>query len=220
MKNLFEIDSNEIKRILSLHKESTKNQYLNVISEQAKPAVESFTLDKAINLENASDKRLSELKLFKGATFKIANKNLLYSRTKFKLVNSTIGTASTNLTDGVIWYRCDTFKFSVKGVESIKYFNEDEKISNFSNNLKNLCAKSKTFVKPATKDKTKKVVGPSKVKTGTVSTPGTETKSGTVSTPSQLVDTVKQIETNIGIPTPTGQMTDVAIDALIAKLSE
>jgi hypothetical protein len=33
MKNLFEIDSNEIKRILSLHEESTKKQYLNVISE-------------------------------------------------------------------------------------------------------------------------------------------------------------------------------------------
>jgi len=33
MKNLFEIDNNEINRILSLHEESTKKQYLNVISE-------------------------------------------------------------------------------------------------------------------------------------------------------------------------------------------
>lgn len=213
MKNLFEIDSNEIKRILSLHEESTKKQYLNVISEQAKPAVESFTLDKSIDLENASDKNLGELRLFKGATFKIANKNLLYSRTKFKLVDSTAGTALTNLTDGVIWYRCNTFKFSVKGQESSKFFNEDEKISNFSNNLKNLCAKSQNFVPKNKKTKQPNVVNKSKVKTGTVSTPET------VKTPNQIVDTIKQVQQTIGVQNPTGQITDSDIDALITKLS-
>ena len=34
MKNLFEIDSSEIKRILNLHEERTKTQYLDVVSEQ------------------------------------------------------------------------------------------------------------------------------------------------------------------------------------------
>lgn len=34
-KNLFNIESDEIKRILSLHEERTKNQYLNIISEQS-----------------------------------------------------------------------------------------------------------------------------------------------------------------------------------------
>ena len=34
MKNLFEIDSDEIKRILSLHETSTKQQYLNILTEQ------------------------------------------------------------------------------------------------------------------------------------------------------------------------------------------
>ena len=33
-KNLFEIKSEEILRILSLHEESTKKQYLNVLNEQ------------------------------------------------------------------------------------------------------------------------------------------------------------------------------------------
>ena len=34
MKNKFDINSEEVKRILSLHEDATKNQYLNVISEQ------------------------------------------------------------------------------------------------------------------------------------------------------------------------------------------
>ena len=79
MRNLFEVDSNEMRRILSLHKESTKKQYLNVISEQTNPDGQSFTLSNDVNLENETSGQ-SELKLFKGAVFKIANKNLLYSK--------------------------------------------------------------------------------------------------------------------------------------------
>lgn len=36
MNNIFEISGDEIKRILSLHEESTKQQYLNVLNEQSK----------------------------------------------------------------------------------------------------------------------------------------------------------------------------------------
>ena len=37
MKNLFDVNSDEIKRILTLHEERSKVQYLNIISEQSAP---------------------------------------------------------------------------------------------------------------------------------------------------------------------------------------
>ena len=220
MKNLFEIDSNEIKRILSLHEESTKNQYLNVISEQTNKDGVSFTLSNNVRLENEISGQ-SELELPKGAFFKIGGKNLLYTKTNYLYVGTVFHKdGGKKPIPGVILYRCNTGKYNVKGNENVKYYSSKGDNPGLNELAKNLCAKSQNFVPKNKKTKQSNVVNKSKVKTGTVSTPGTATKSGTVSTPSQLVDTVKQIETNIGIPTPTGQMTDVAIDALIAKLSE
>jgi len=206
MKNLFEVDGDEIKRILSLHESSTKKQYLNVISEQAKPATESFTLADVVSLENKVSGQ-PELKLFKGAVFKIAKKNLLYSKTKYQTAGD-IGGSTSETMSGTIWYNCATGKFSVRGQEPIQYYNES--YPTLTTKCTDLCAKSKTFVKPATQDKTKKVVDPSKVKTGYVAPLN----------PQQMVDTIKQVQQSVGIQNPTGQITDTDVDALIAKLSE
>ena len=42
-KKLFDIESDEVKRILSLHEERTKNQYLNIVSEQTTPVANYTT---------------------------------------------------------------------------------------------------------------------------------------------------------------------------------
>jgi len=210
MRNLFEVDSNEMRRILSLHKESTKKQYLNVISEQTNPDGQSFTLSNDVNLENETSGQ-SELKLFKGAVFKIANKNLLYSKTNYQFAGTMFGnTGGKKATPGVIWYRCDTGKYSVKGQDSVKYYSPADN-PGLNEIAKNLCAKSKTFVpKKKTTQQTPKTSEKSKVKTGYVAPLN----------PQQITDTIKQVQQSVGIQNPTGQITDTDVDTLIAKLSE
>jgi hypothetical protein len=99
MKNLFEIDSNEIKRILSLHEESTKKQYLNVISEEvptqatilpinnAKPKL-PYKLPSKYNLSNANKSTLADLTIFKNTIFDKEGDNLVSNKVQYVFTDS------------------------------------------------------------------------------------------------------------------------------------
>ena len=171
MKNLFEIDSNEIKRILLLHEESTKKQYLNVISEQEIPlvnygnynpyqqafeneklakdkkpqnnGVRSFSLNLNCNLESVS-KTGWELRLFKSAVFNISKENLLYSKTQLQKFSTWSGNESGKPYSGIVWYNCKSGKFSVKGSENEEKYYLPPGYDTFKTNLLSLCKTSKT----------------------------------------------------------------------------
>lgn len=57
MKNLFNVDTNEIKRIISLHEQSTKKQYLNVINEQTTLTEDDLVELKCLSI-NGNDNKI------------------------------------------------------------------------------------------------------------------------------------------------------------------
>ena len=171
MKNIFDVDSNEIKRILSLHEESTKKQYLNVISEdngegsyasfdptqydyskvfqKSKVTTKqlneprSFSLNLNCNLESVS-KTGWELRLFKSAVFNISKENLLYSKTQLQKFSTWSGNESGKAYSGIVWYNCKSGKFSVKGSENEEKYYLPPGYDTFKTNLLSLCKTSKT----------------------------------------------------------------------------
>lgn len=122
MKNLFEIDSNEIKRILSLHEESTKKQYLNVLNEEYgsfnnfdfskvmtmkdKILPQEFTTNREIELEN-NDFYSINLKISAGTKFvKRMKDNVPYLITQPISVKLTNTKLRPNTANGKIVYWC------------------------------------------------------------------------------------------------------------------
>ena len=67
-KDLFKIDSDEVRRILTLHEERTKTQYLNIINEVSdKDIVPSLTTSKVNTLASG----LNTAAIDKGTVFKL-----------------------------------------------------------------------------------------------------------------------------------------------------
>ena len=124
MENKFNIDSSEKQRILSLHENATRQQYLNVLTEAATPV--TYTLGGNVELENVKDKTKPELKLFKGAVFKLSN-NQMVANTKYQFVDSINGLVTVAYNSistvedkdipkfthtGKVVYDCKTYKFT------------------------------------------------------------------------------------------------------------
>ena len=121
-KNLFEIKSEEILRILSLHEESTKKQYLNVLNEQNvsfndydysnvltmkdKILPQEFTTNREIELNN-NDFISIYLKISAGAKFvKRMKDNVPYLITQPISVKLTNTKLRPNTANGKIVYWC------------------------------------------------------------------------------------------------------------------
>ena len=142
MKNLFNVDGDEIKRILSLHEESTKKQYLNLITEDAPQQTSSYTLASNVNLENVKDKKLPELKIFKGAVFQLENNRMIAKNATIQFVDTLTGEVVASPTiifqDGVdesqfnkytyktnVTYDCQVQKLTTSKTGPVQYFSEN-----------------------------------------------------------------------------------------------
>ena len=107
MININKILLEEKNRILELHKTATKNHYLM----EDTPIPRSFALGATVSLENKFAGG-SELKLFKGATFNIGNKGILYANTNWQKVGDLMGSVEGS-GKGNIYYTCSSGKFSI-----------------------------------------------------------------------------------------------------------
>ena len=82
-KNLFEIKTEEVQRILSLHEERSKTQYLNIISEQDS---QKYTVQSKEYFLTNNTIGGNRLKLFKNATF-TKKGNTVISKTNVQFVD-------------------------------------------------------------------------------------------------------------------------------------
>jgi hypothetical protein len=112
-----------------------------------------------VSFENADNKVLPELTIYKGATFKPDGKGNLVSKTKFNFLSTASGEVVMNYNDYApletiadikyytysdnVIYNCKTNKFSVPNKSPEKYFAEDSPAPELVKKLNNLCFKSK-----------------------------------------------------------------------------
>ena len=160
MININKILLEEKNRILELHKTATKNHYLM----EDTPINTSFVLGADVTLENKSNGG-DELKLFKGATFYISRKGVLYANTKWQKVKTLTGNLTGEYSDGKdnVYYNCSSGKFSVGKEQKLPtcptddgkcknlYYNAD--YSTLKTKVSALCQLSQTFVKGKTIEK-------------------------------------------------------------------
>lgn len=110
----------------------------NAISEQSQEKVDytklgidpkngTLTLSENIALENAQDQMRNELKMFKGATFKVGpnfgSTGILVSNTNYQMVKTRSGGQASGTKKGDIHYYCKTRKFNIPG-EKDTYYNQ------------------------------------------------------------------------------------------------
>lgn len=107
MININKILLEEKNRILELHKTATKNHYLM----EDTSTLRYFALSATVSLENKFANG-SELKLFKGTTFNIGNKGILYANTNWQKVGDLMGSVEES-GKGNIYYTCSSGKFSI-----------------------------------------------------------------------------------------------------------
>jgi hypothetical protein len=127
MRNLFEVDSNEMKRILSLHEESTKKQYLNVLSEQT-------VTNQVFVLKNQTTPGTNDMTIPKGTSFKKSTIVDLLITDTMSLGNWRNGKAKVDK----LLYNCITGKFYNQASPKELYNNETLEPS-----LKAYCVKIK-----------------------------------------------------------------------------
>jgi hypothetical protein len=160
MVNINKILLEEKNRILELHKTATKNHYLM----EDTPINNTFALGATVSLENKSNGG-NELKLFKGTTFNIARKGVLYANTQWQQVNTLTGNFSGKSSQGKdnVYYNCSSGKFSVGKEQKLppcptndgkcKNLFYIENIPTLTQKVLGLCKLSQTFVKGKTIEK-------------------------------------------------------------------
>lgn len=95
----------------------------------------TLTLQETVEAENAQGSTRDELKLFKGAVFKIgqnfASNGILVSNTKIQMVGSLSGGAGSAPRKSTVHYYCKTGKFNIPGLPDTYYIEKDtvEKIT-------------------------------------------------------------------------------------------
>jgi hypothetical protein len=201
MRNLFEVDSNEIKRILSLHEESTKKQYLNVLSEQ-------MTLNQPVVLTNQTTPGVNDITLPKDTAFKKSTIKDILITDKIQYKMFAIPAA--------VEYNCVTGKFKVQGANEL--YNSENLETKY---LKPYCEKVKQ-TNAATLTPEQQL---QKAKKCGFKDWDSYKKSGWKCTPNktfaaQNTELTKQIQTLLGNTAPTGQITDTDLDQLITQLNK
>ena len=247
MININKILLEEKNRILELHKTATKNHYLmedapglmNVGNvSQTKPiygakSTTSFKLDGEVSLENKNDGG-SELKLFKGATFNIGNKGILWANTNWQKVGDLMGSVDGS-GRGNIYYTCSSGKFSigteqklppcpiktkdregnvVSSFKKCKNLFYIENIPTLSKKVLGLCQASQTFVKGKTIEK--KIEN--NKNTEEVNTREVKVKSPEVKTP--VVQPVQTVQTpeNVKIVSDVDNYDEAALAKIAAEI--
>ena len=129
MKKLYFLNEEESKRILNLHKEATKKQYLPEASFGSSGWVSvsytnfSLTLNNYLEMERRGSG--SELKLFKGTVFSKENADTIVTKpnTTYQLVGDYTGGVEED-GKGKIRYYCKTKEFAIEG-RNAKFWGED-----------------------------------------------------------------------------------------------
>jgi len=136
-KNLFEIDTEEVQRILSLHEERTKSQYLTVINEQDNQKYTIQSKDYILPNLIVGNYRL---KLFKGATF-TKQGNTVISKTNTQFVDGLTGQVlkadgssdnSNQVNKGTVTYYCsgtNAGKYNVDSFPESLFYDENKVLS-------------------------------------------------------------------------------------------
>jgi hypothetical protein len=140
MKKLFEVNNDEIKRILTLHESRTKSQYLNVISEQNKTE-ETYTLKSDYKL-TASDNNVTDfyndLKLYRGTVFNKKGNNLV-AKTNYGYVDNMTGELKKSVSDAItsgsnikgnVTFDCSQGKFYITGNPNYKWYDKTKQLTN------------------------------------------------------------------------------------------
>jgi len=126
-KNLFDVNSDEIKRILTLHESRTKSQYLTEGMAKVDSSKGTLTLYTNIDYEVKSGDDYSvklELRLFKSTVFKKETKdNLIAANVNYQFVDDITGIVNQNNT-GTIRYWCNS-KVLQTTTSKIKYWGEN-----------------------------------------------------------------------------------------------
>lgn len=173
-KNLFKIESDEVLRILSLHEERTKNQYLNIINEgtgnvsdpdygkssgggvlieQSTTPPQSWTVSSQTYIL-ATDKggNNNDLKIFKGAKFdkKTNKQGQSYLSTQIVPINLTDGGRTQGEANASVFYWCKTKKFSISTptnitIQSAQFQEKDDRWKDDSGTLSNQLDKVCTY---------------------------------------------------------------------------
>ena len=223
MININKILLEEKNRILELHKTATKNHYLM----EDTPINTSFKLDGDVELENKSNGG-DELKLFKGATFYISRKGVLYANTKWQKVKTLTGNLTGEYSDGKdnVYFNCSSGKFSVGKEQKLPpcptddgkcknlYYNAD--YETLKTKVSTLCQLSQTFVKGKTiEKKIENNKNTEQVKSQEVKTP--EVKTPVVKSVVQPVQTVQTPE-NVKIVSDVDNYDEAALAKIAAEI--
>lgn len=240
-KKLFDIESDEVKRILSLHEERTKSQYLTIISEEipnikynAVPTLntktpkqqpvgkESYTIGKDFSyydLENTAFNK-DELRLMTGTKFVKSTKNpsmLITQSVRVDFPQNLTGTVEKSDTSTAnVYYNCKYGKFgitNVKGNTSNNKFNWYDEEKRLTSQLKQVCQYNAPKQEPVKKDQPKQETKQVTQVSGNKTTQAQQQQFAT-----QTTQLNTQIQTSLGTQKPTGQLTDADIDAILAKL--
>lgn len=155
MKHLFFLNESEKDRIINMHQNATKKYYLkesDEINENAQQTGEYKIQSNVYFLENASINK-SELKLFRGTTFKKEpNSERLIAKTKYQYVDTDSGNVvkssddQTNVSrdeertytfNGTVTYLCQAGKFVTDTSKGNQFFDEE---GSLTKELKLACA--------------------------------------------------------------------------------
>jgi hypothetical protein len=203
MKNIFEVDSTEIKRILSLHEESTKKQYLNVLNEQEQ---RSFT---TTQINCFTDERCVPAKT-KFVNYK--------NRNDIAIAYGVILNKQESPVNVVYYCRQKSFDMQyaagkMEGTNETLGNALREKVCNITS--KSQQQKDKIPATPKIKALDNKKIKPAPEQSRLVNA---KKQTNTQQFATQSNELTKQIQTSLGNTVPTGQITDTDLDQLIAQL--
>jgi hypothetical protein len=212
MKNIFKILEEEKVRILEMHENATKNQYLN--EQQTAKIPTTYTVRNPEIILTGQNKKTTasaeDLKIFKGAKF-IKQGNTIVAKTNYQFLdpfgnvirgvgqNSSMREIKTY--QGNVTYGCSTGKYTVNMRTDLMFYDKT-----LSPMLNKMCQAKTTETQPTTQEP----------KTQAPKTQAPKTQAPKSNT--QLIDLNKQIQQSLGNQQPTGQITDTEIDTILTKL--
>lgn len=227
-KDLFKIDSDEVKRILSLHEGRSKNQYLGILSEQFK------TVKYVTSKQNClSDGRC----IPPGTTFVPLSENVAIAygvilNKQERPVNVKFYCKSPDLRFGMMYQAGELTGYNdlLKSVLTQKVCGHPKnQPSNLVKKKPKITidqsemgtAKKKPLTDAEKLDRAKKCghnTWEDYKNSKWACTPPQQVKTPGGQTTSQTATVTKQIQTSLGTATPTGKITDAELDAILAKL--
>jgi hypothetical protein len=211
MKNTFKILEEEKVRILEMHENATKNQYLN--EQQTTKIPTTYTVRNPELILTGQNKKTTasaeDLKIFKGTKF-IKQGNTIVAKTNYQFldpfgnvirgVGPTANMREIKTYQGNVTYGCGTGKYTVNMRTDLMFYDKT-----LSPMLNKMCQAKTTETQPTTP-----TVTPTPAKT---QVPKTQVPLGV-----NVSDLNKQIQQSLGNQQPTGQITDTEIDAILTKL--